>query len=54
MSKRTCDKCGKEKAVDGARTCARGHFICKRCVWEPAGFFSDARSKCPLCKDRLR
>ena len=54
MSKRTCDKCGKEKTVSGARTCPGGHFICKECVWETAGWFSDARSTCPLDGKKLR
>jgi hypothetical protein len=54
MSKRTCDKCGKEKDVNGGKTCEKGHFICKSCVRETAGIFSSERSSCPLCHKKLR
>jgi hypothetical protein len=36
--KRICDNCGKEKDVEGGRTCENGHFICKDCVWAGVGF----------------
>lgn len=53
MSKRNCAKCGKDKEVEGGRICEKGHFICKSCVWETAGFLSDERKRCPLCKTKL-
>jgi len=55
VPKRTCDCCGKEKDVEGGRTCEAGHFVCKACVWENAGFFGPGpRKHCPLDKKKLR
>ena len=54
MAKRVCDKCGQNKDVSGGKTCERGHFICKKCVWETAGVLSGPRKQCPLCKKPLR
>jgi len=53
MPKRICAKCGKEKEISGGKVCEKGHFICKSCVWETAGFFSNERRICPLCSKRL-
>ena len=53
MAKRSCAKCGKEKDVEGARICEKGHFICKSCVWETSGLLSGERKVCPLDKTRL-
>jgi hypothetical protein len=46
MSKRTCDSCGKEKDVVGAKTCEKGHFICSSCAYH--------RETCPLCQKKLK
>ena len=55
MAKRTCACCGKEKYLEGGKTCEKGHFICKECVWSGSStFISDEKSTCPLCKTRLR
>jgi len=54
MPRRTCDSCGKEKDVKGGKTCEKGHFICKDCVWKTAGFLSGPRKTCPLCEKPLR
>jgi hypothetical protein len=53
MSQRTCDACGKAKDVSGGRTCEKGHFICKDCVYSGVIFISE-RQACPLCKKPLR
>jgi hypothetical protein len=50
---RVCAKCGKEKYVEGGKICEKGHFICKKCVWEVAGFFTPERRNCPMCKRKL-
>lgn len=54
MSKRTCDKCGEDKELEGGRTCSTGHFICRKCVRETEGLFTGPRTVCPLCKKPLR
>jgi hypothetical protein len=51
MSKRICDKCGKEKEVPGGKTCINGHFICSSCV---SDFFGWSLKTCPLCGKSLR
>ncbi len=55
MAKRVCDKCGKNKDVSGGKTCERGHFICKKCVWADSGILISREKKtCPLCKKSLK
>jgi hypothetical protein len=55
MAQRVCDSCGKDKPVEGGRTCESGHFICKECVWAGSGFLSQNDKKyCPVCKKKLR
>ena len=56
MSKRICDKCGKEKEVSGGKTCENGHFVCKDCAWAGtfSGLLGNSQSTCPLCKKPLR
>lgn len=56
MADRTCDSCGKSKNVSGGRTCERGHFICRDCVWAGTGggFFGDGKKQCPLDNRPLR
>jgi len=55
MPKRTCSECGKEKDVQGGKTCEKGHFICKDCVYAGVGFmgFGSVLATCPLCKKPL-
>ena len=50
MSRRICDKDGNEKELKGGKTCENGHFICKECLWQPAGFFSGPMKYCPICE----
>ena len=53
--KRHCDACGKEKELQGGKTCEKGHFICKSCVTTHYGVFgNDTRSKCPVCSKPLK
>ena len=54
MSQRTCDSCGEPKDLRGGKTCESGHFVCKDCVWKPAGFFSGPMKYCPLCEKPIR
>ena len=55
MIGRICDKCGKDRPHEGAKTCEKGHFICKHCVNETIGIFTgSARKQCPLCQKPLR
>jgi len=55
MPKRICDVCGKERDVEGGRTCEKGHFVCKDCVWSaPALIGTTDRKYCPICNERLR
>ena len=55
MPKRICDSCGKERDVKGGKTCEKGHFICKSCVWSAPAIVPPAERKaCPLCKKLLR
>lgn len=49
MSQRVCDKDGKLRDLKGGKTCEKGHFICKACVWSQAGFFSGPMKYCPIC-----
>ena len=55
MAKRVCDGCGKERDLQGGRTCEQGHFICKECVWKGSNLFTSMEKKqCPFCKSPLR
>lgn len=54
MSARTCDSCGEWKDLEAGKTCETGHFVCKSCVWKPAGIFAGPLKNCPLCKKPLR
>lgn len=53
MPERTCDSCGKRRSVEGGRTCERGHFLCKSCVYSGVIFISEKQS-CPICRKPLR
>lgn len=50
MAKRVCDKCGKNKDLDGGKTCEKGHFFCLGCQRA----FGGVGSKCLLCKTPLK
>jgi hypothetical protein len=56
MPKRVCDVCGKNKEVNGGKTCEKGHFICQNCLYKGTGggLFGGALKTCPLCKRVLR
>ena len=55
MAKRVCDMCGKEKELHGGKTCEKGHFVCKQCVWADSGVFtSNEKKKCPICEKPLK
>lgn len=45
MPKRICDVCGKNKDVEGGKTCEKGHFVCRA---------DSGRTKCPICKTKLK
>ena len=53
MAKRTCVACGKERDVSGVKTCEKGHFICKDCVYSGVIFISE-KAHCPIDKKPLR
>jgi transposase-like protein len=53
MSRRTCDACGKDHDVNGGKTCEKGHFVCKNCVYSGVIIISE-RAHCPICKNPLR
>lgn len=53
MSVRNCDACGKKKETQGGRTCEKGHFVCKDCVYSGIILISE-KKYCPLCKKSLR
>jgi hypothetical protein len=53
MSERICDSCGKKKDVGGGKSCEKGHFICKACVYSGVIFISE-KASCPICKKPLR
>ena len=46
MGSRVCDNCGKTRDTYGAKTCSKGHFICKYCA--------DGHGHCMLCGHSLR
>jgi hypothetical protein len=50
---RICDACGQKKKVRGGQTCARGHFICKGCVFSGVIVIHE-KNKGPVCGDPLR
>ncbi len=55
MPSRICDACGRDRALDGGRTCEKGHFVCKDCVYKGTTFLVNAEKKiCPICKNPLR
>ena len=53
MSERTCDVCGKKRDLSGGKTCAKGHFISKSCVYSGVVIISE-KKYCPLDKTALR
>jgi transposase-like protein len=52
MSKRMCDRCGKEKNVSGGKTCEKEHFVCYDC--RDIGLLDSGRVECPICKTKLK
>lgn len=52
MAKRICDACGKNKELEGGKTCEKGHFICRSC--RNIGVFDSGRKTCPICKTKLK
>lgn len=53
MPERICDSCGKKRSVQGGKTCERGHFICKSCVYSGVILISEKKA-CPVCRKPLR
>ena len=53
MAERICDACGKKRDVSGGKTCEKGHFICKDCVYSGVVII-DEKKYCPICKKPLR
>jgi lipopolysaccharide biosynthesis regulator YciM len=53
MATRTCDSCGKMKDIAGGKTCEKGHFICKGCIYSGVVIISE-KAHCPICKKPLR
>jgi hypothetical protein len=53
MPKRLCDVCGKDKDVAGGKTCQKGHFICKTCVYSGVIIISE-KKYCPLDETALK
>jgi len=53
MAKRVCAVCGKDKNVEGGKTCENEHFVCKDSVYDGVIFISQ-RAHCPLDKKPLR
>jgi hypothetical protein len=54
MAKRTCDACGKEKDIEGGKTCGQGHFVCKSCSYSHGLLGPSSKKYCPICKKPLR
>jgi hypothetical protein len=54
MAQRSCDVCGKQKDLEGGKTCENGHFVCKQCINKSAGIFSKPLDRCPLDKSKLK
>ena len=54
MSQRTRDNGGETKDLKGAKTCDRGHVVCKGCLWKNAEFFSRLMRHCPICEKQLQ
>lgn len=44
MSKRICNRCGKNREVRYGKHCEKGHFICGVC---------DFKNNCPICEKKL-
>jgi hypothetical protein len=53
MAERRCDVCGHKKSMEGGKTCDKGHFICKDCVYSGVIFIS-SKKHCPLDRTPLR
>jgi hypothetical protein len=53
MAERICSACGHEKNISGGKTCEKGHFICKSCVYSGV-IIIDERKVCPVCEKPLR
>jgi rubrerythrin len=53
MAERVCDECAKKRDISGGKTCEKGHFICKDCVYSGV-IFIDEKKACPICKRPLR
>lgn len=53
MAKRMCDVCCKNKEMAGGKTCEKGHFVCKDCVFSGVIFISE-KAYCPIDKKPLR
>lgn len=52
MRERVCDSCGEQKKLEGGKTCDKGHFICYQC--RGVSVFSNGKTRCPICKGKLR
>ncbi|NOX37246.1 MAG: hypothetical protein GXO78_06900 [Calditrichaeota bacterium] len=51
MAKRVCVVCGKEKELLGGKTCPKGHFVCRGCIFQ--GWIIGRRTQCPICQSKL-
>ncbi len=45
---RICDACGRKVELRGGKTCERGHFVCKDCVYSGVIVIHEKRA-CPVC-----
>jgi len=53
MTTMNCSSCGKVKDIEVGKTCEKGHFICKSCVYSGLVIISE-KAYCSLYKTRLR
>lgn len=53
MPKRICDVDGKERDIEGGKTCEKGHFICREHKYT-GDIFTSERKRCPICGTALR
>jgi hypothetical protein len=53
MAERICDACGKKRDTHGGKTCEKGHFVCKECVYSGV-ILIDEKKSCPVCRRPLR